>query len=158
METNIRTGLVIADFEMSYTTSFIHTALVKWNVDFANSNITEIQDNLNKLHHNVKNGVYNKVHVGYELTLQDVERVQHLIETLITRYEEKCTLYLPRKIYHLINQLTEAEKETPQDIVREIFAPKLTPYLSKKAEKEANVDALQQQRLLEMIRKRNKRT
>ena len=82
----MRTGLVIADFEMSFSTSFKHTARVKYEVDFNNSNIIDTLDNMEQLKNNMSSNKARDVHVGLPITLKDVEHVQLLLKDLIQRY------------------------------------------------------------------------
>jgi hypothetical protein len=157
---DMRTGLLIADLEMSFTTSFQHTARVKWNVPFNSSNVKDIIDKLQQLKENIQTGNYNDVHVGHELTVEDVERVQNLLFKVLQRYKEQTTIPAPPKLYTFLNRLREMETQSTTDaakeIVRELFAPKPAPQQTKKAKKQADIEALKQQRVLDMIRKQNK--
>ncbi len=153
----MRIGLVIADFEMSFTTTFKHTSAVKYNVKFTNSNTVDIIEKLNQLHHNLRSGEANKVHVGYDITVQDVEHVQSLINAILTSYKELFTTTPPRKIYNLINQLREAEKQTPRqiakEVLKEILNPATTPKLTAKQQLEADTETLSKKRKLKLIQK-----
>jgi hypothetical protein len=155
----MRIGLIIADWEMSYTTSFQHTAAKKYKVDFSSSNVQSIRENLHQLKQNISTGNINPVHVGYDFTLQEVERIEHLLETLITRYHENFgAVPTNRKLYTLIHQLKEAETPTTQqiakDVVQQIFTPPPNKNISEKEQLQADIEAKRKQRLLTMIQKK----
>lgn len=48
----MKIGLIIADFESSYSSSFQHTARVKYGVDFNTSNVDTLGMKLNELNPN----------------------------------------------------------------------------------------------------------
>jgi hypothetical protein len=158
---NMRIGLIIADFELHYTTSFLSTARRKYDVDFTSSNVDSIVENLNELRHKVENNICNDVHVGFEITLQHVIQTQDLIEKITSRY---CELFgrLPihKKIYTINDKLRQAEspstREMAKEVLTEILIPK-TENLSKAERLKMDADAKSQERALNTIKKNSKK-
>jgi hypothetical protein len=154
---NMRIGLIIADFELHYTTSFLSTARRKYDVDFTLSNVDSIVENLNELRNKIENNICNDVHVGFEITLEHVIHTQELIEKITSRY---CELFgrLPinKKIYTINDKLRQAEspstREMAKEVLTEILIPK-TENLSKAERLKMDADAKSQERALNTIKK-----
>ncbi|RYG08036.1 MAG: hypothetical protein EOO07_26320 [Chitinophagaceae bacterium] len=139
----MRTGLIIADFEMRFTTSFRHAAEVRYNVKFINSNLKHIREQLTKLKENIRSGNHNGKHVGYDPTSEDVEHIENLVIELTKRYNERLALtaHPNPKIYTLIHQLREAETQTPKEIVKEGLTELISPPEAEKGNSKENFDA-----------------
>ena len=157
----IRIGLIIADFEMNYSTSFQHTARRKFDVDFDTSNVDSLSEKLSDLRYKVENNIQNEVHVGFEITLEHVIHVQELLQKILNRYIELFgKLPVNRKIYTINDKLREAEtpsiKELAKEIVVEILNPK-TEKLTRAERLKIDADAKSQERALKLIQK-NKRS
>jgi len=157
----MRIGLIIADFDSHFTTSFKHTARVKYNVDFTNSNVGNITENLKTLHHNMQTGNVNAVHVGYDFSLQDVEHIQQLLHTIIRSYTEY--FYAPpppgKKIYDLMRQVREAATPTPEQTAKQIVKDIITPPTndkkqSKKEKTEEAAKVLSKERALKLLQRK----
>ncbi len=158
---NMRIGLIIADFELHYTTSFLSTARRKYDVDFTSSNVDSIVENLNELRNKVENNICNDVHVGFEITLEHVIHTQELIEKITSRY---CELFgrLPinKKIYTINDKLRQAEspstREMAKEVVMEILNPKVEK-LSKEEKLKIDADAMSKERALKQIKTNSKK-
>ena len=158
---NMRIGLIIADFELHYTTSFLSTARRKYDVDFTSSNVDSIVENLNELRNKVENNICNDVHVGFEITLEHVIHTQELIEKITSRY---CELFgrLPinKKIYTINDKLRQAEspstREMAKEVVMEILNPKVEK-LSKEEKLKIDADAMSKERALKQIKPNSKK-
>jgi hypothetical protein len=157
----IRIGLVIADFESNYSTSFQYTARVKYDVDFNTSNIDSLTEKLNELKYKVENNLCNDVHVGFQITLEHVVIVQELLQEILNRY---LTLFgrLPinRKIYTINQKLREAESSSAKEIAKEVIKEILTPTkenLTKDERVKKEAEALSKTRALKGIQKINRK-
>jgi hypothetical protein len=157
----MRIGLIIADWEMSFTTSFIHTASKKYNVDFSSSKPDSIREGLQRLKANMEAGNFNNLHVGYDFNIQEVERIEQLLLTLIQRYQENFG-HLPanRKLYDLLPQLQKAETPTPEqiakDIVNDIFKPwEKGNVASKEEQLKEDAEAKSKERAFNLLKKIN---
>ena len=119
----MRIGLIIADFEMSFTTSFKHTSRVKYGVDFTNSNIGSIVEKIIELKQRLHDGKFFSVHVGYDFTLQDVQHVQNLLNDIELKYTSFTGRVTPtnKKIYTIIQQLKSEEIKTPNEIAKDVL-------------------------------------
>ena len=154
----MRIGLIIADFEIHYCTSFIHTARVKYGVDFNTSNVDTLGLKLIELKEKIQANQFNDVHVGFEITLEHVLHVEHLLNEILSRYKEVFS-YLPsnRKIYTINQKLRESEippvAEMAKEVVQKILTPETPPKQTKKQRIEADAEAMSKQRALEYLRK-----
>jgi leucyl-tRNA synthetase len=158
---NMRIGLIIADFELHYTTSFLSTARRKYDVDFTLSNVDSIVENLNELRNKVENNICNDVHVGFEITLEHVIQTQELIEKITSRY---CELFgrLPinKKIYTINDKLRQAESPSTREMAKEVVMEILNPKVEKlsKAEKlKIDAAAVSKERALKQIKTNSKK-
>ena len=158
---NMRIGLIIADFELHYTTSFLSTARRKYDVDFTSSNVDSIVENLNELRNKVENNICNDVHVGFEITLEHVIHTQELIEKILNRYTELFgRLPINRKIYTINDKLRQAESPTTREMAKEVVMEILNPKVEKlsKAEKlKIDADAMSKERALRQIKTNSKK-
>jgi hypothetical protein len=158
---NMRIGLIIADFELHYTTSFLSTARRKYDVDFTSSNVDSIVENLNELRNKVENNICNDVHVGFEITLEHVIHTQELIEKILNRYTELFgRLPINRKIYTINDKLRQAESPTTREMAKEVVMEILNPKVEKlsKAEKlKIDADAISKERALKQIKTNSKK-
>ena len=155
----MRIGLIIADFEMRYTVSFQHTARVKYNVDFNSSNIAEIQQNLYTLKNSFNNP--NDVPVGYDFELEDIERIEMLLDRIINHYKDtfKFKTLPEKKIYRLIDEIQQSEQPDPKQIAKEaveqlLHPPVINEKLTKKARIKAEAEKLSLQRGLRDLKKK----
>lgn len=106
----MKIGLIIADFESSYSSSFQHTARVKYGVDFNTSNVDTLGMKLNELKIKLQNNQHNDVHVGFEITTEHVIHVENLLNQIIIKYKEEFnTLPINRKIYTINQKLRASE-------------------------------------------------
>jgi hypothetical protein len=158
----MRIGLIIADFEMWYSSSFQHTARVKYDVDFCTSNVDTLSDKLEELRRKVAANQGKSVHVGLDFDLEHVEHVQKLLQQILDSYKlEFGLLPINRKIYTITQKLREHEGATPKEIAKqalnEIFSPIPSEKLTKKQRMETEADKLSKRRALEAIRKAEKR-
>ena len=124
----MRIGLIIADFEIHYCTSFIHTARVKYGVDFNTSNVDTLGLKLTELKEKIHTNQFNDVHVGFEITMEHVLHVEHLLNEILSRYKEVFN-YLPsnRKIYTINQKLRESELPPTKELAQEVLNAILTP-------------------------------
>ncbi|NBR13407.1 MAG: hypothetical protein EBU01_02355 [Crocinitomicaceae bacterium] len=128
----IRIGLVIADFESNYSTSFQHTARVKYGVDFNTSNVDSLGEKLNELKYKVENNIHNNVHVGFAITIEHVDIVEELLQEILNRYASLFgSLPINRKIYTINQKLREAETPTTKEIAKEVIGEILNPKTEK---------------------------
>jgi hypothetical protein len=152
--------LIIADFEMHYSTSFQYTARVKYEVDFDTSNVDSLGEKLDELKYKVENKQYRDVHVGFEISLEHVMHIQDLLQKILNRYNELFgRLPINRKIYTINQKLREAEAPTSSDIAKQVLNEILSPKTDKltKAEKlKIDADAKSKERALKIIQKNNK--
>jgi hypothetical protein len=161
---NMRIGLIIADFELHYTTSFLSTARSKYDVDFTSSNVDSIVENLNELRNKVENNICNDIHVGFEITLEHVIHTEDLIEKILNRYTELFGRLpinpINRKIHIINDKLRQAEspstREMAKEVLTEILIPK-TENLSKAERLKMDADAKSQERALNTIKKNSKK-
>jgi|LauGreDrversion4_2_1035121.scaffolds.fasta_scaffold15731_7 hypothetical protein len=130
---------LVADFEMSYTTSFRHTAKIKYGVEFTNSDLPDIILHLKKLKKCIETNTYNnKVHVGYDFGLNDVEHILEILSNIITEYSTKYSIDSPpsKKIYSLIEHIRKKNAKSPSDLAREVISGMIsTPSNHKKSKK-----------------------
>ena len=156
----MRIGLIIADFESSYATSFQYTARVKYEVDFDTSNVDSLGDKLVELKHKVENKLHRDVHVGFEITIEHVEHVQDLLQKILNRYIEVYgKLPVNKKNYTINQKLREAETPTSSEIATEVLTQILTPKkenLSRKDKVKIDAEAKSKQRALDLMIKKNK--
>ncbi len=154
----MRIGLIIADFEMSFTTSFQHTARVKYGVDFNSSNADALGLKLNDLKGKFELNEHNDVHVGLEITLEHIMHVQNLLNQIQEKYREVFRVLPPNmKIYTITQKLKESEaptaKELAKEVLTEVFNPEKPAKLTKIEQKKADAEALSAKRALAIIRK-----
>ena len=125
----MRIGLIIADFESSYSTSFQHTARVKYDVDFNTSNVDTLGTKLAELREKIRLNQHKNVHVGFQITLDHVIHVERLLNQILERYKEVYYV-LPsnRKIYTINQKLREAESLSPEDLVKKALVAMLNPW------------------------------
>ena len=159
----MRIGLIIADFEQSYTSSFQHTARVKYGVDFNSSNVDKMKVKLDELKTKLVSNQAAPVHVGYEITLADVQHVENLFNQIIDRYSADFSDRRPnRKIYDIIQKLRDASTPTAKDLAKEVVTAVLTPEqpakLTKKQKINAEAEKLSKQRILGTIKKNSAKT
>lgn len=154
----MKIGLIIADFESSYSTSFQHTARVKYGVDFNTSNVDTLGVKLGELKEKVLANQCNDVHVGLEITVDYVTHVQYLLNQILERYKEVFhVLPTNRKIYTINQKLREAETPLPKDIAKQVLGEILTPDTpakpTKKQRIKADAEAVSKRRALDLIKK-----
>lgn len=155
----IRIGLIIADFEMHYSTSFQHTARRKYDVDFDTSNVDSLTEKLSELRYKVENNIKNEVHVGFEITLEHIIHVQELLHKILNRYIELFgKLPINRKIFTINQKLRDAElpntRELAKEVVNEIFNPK-TENLTKAQKLKIDIETKSKERALKLLKKNN---
>jgi len=154
----MRIGLIIADFELNYTTSFQHTARVKYGVDFNSSNIDDLVLKLQDLKRKIEANAFNDVHVGFEVTLEHVVHVENLLNQIIDKYREIFKL-LPAnmKVYTIMQKLKDADSPTARELAKEalteVFSPEKTTKPTKKERIKADAERISKQRALDVIKK-----
>lgn len=137
----MRIGLIIADFEMSFTTSFQHTARVKYGVDFNSSNADALGLKLNDLKGKFELNQHNDVHVGLEITLEHIMHVQNLLNQILEKYREVFRVLPPNmKIYTITQKLNESEAPTAKELAKEVLTEVFNP------EKPAKLTKIEQKR------------
>jgi hypothetical protein len=154
-----RTGKLIAEFEQTFGATFKFTAGHKWGVPFPDSNLRPVLPKLQQLKENMRNGTARPVHVAYEITLEQVERVEALLTELYNRWKQHTHLPPPAKQYTFLDALRDLETPTPEEYAKrfykELTKPEPSPDLTKKQQKQADIEAEKQRRLIEMQRKQN---
>lgn len=154
----LRIGLLIAEFESTYSTSFQHTARVKYGVDFDTSNVDSLGAKLAELKRKVEAKEGKNVHLGFEITLEHVDYVISLLNQILDRYKTAFHV-LPsnRKIYTVNQKLRDADapnaKEIAQEIVGEIIKPNTPKKLSKAKRIKQQAEALSARRALDLLKK-----
>ncbi len=154
----MRIGLIIADFESSYSTSFQHTARVKYGIDFNTSNVDVLGIKLDDLKNKIELNQFSDVHVGVEITLEDVIHVQNLFNQILDKYQEVFSVRPSnRKIYTINHKLRESESPSAIDLVKEVlkevFNPEKAVKQTKLEKKKADAEKVSKQRALALIRK-----
>ena len=154
----MRIGLIIADFELNYTTSFQHTARVKYGVDFDSSSTDALALKLKDLKNKIELQQHNNVHVGFEITLEHVLHVENLLNQILEKYKEVFhVLPTNKKVYTIVQKLKEADspsaKELAKEVLNEVFNPEKVGKPTKAERKKADAEALSKQRALDIIRK-----
>ena len=137
---------IIADFEMSYTTSFRHTAKIKYGVEFTNSHLPDVIRNLKELKSCIVSKKSYHIHVGYDFGISEVQHILVLLAQLINFYSDQYSIDDPpaKKIYALIDhirvQSEKSSKEIAREIISDIISPKGNQKMTKKQslEEEAN--------------------
>ena len=154
----MRIGLIIADFEMNYTSSFQHTARAKYGVDFDSSNIDAIALKLIDLKTKVELQEHNNVHVGFQITIEHVVHVENLLNQIMEKYKETFTV-LPHtmKLYTILQKLKDANSPSAKDLAKEALTEILNPEkpvkLTKSERIKAEAEKISKQRALDAIRK-----
>ena len=152
-------GLIIADFESSFSSSFQHTARVKYDVDFNTSAIVDITEKLTDLKGRVENKQGKPVHVGLEISMDHVNTVILRLSQIRAKYIELFGIVnTNQKIYDMNRKIRDAVSKSPEDIAREVVkeilsAPKPAKKSQKDRIKEA-ADVFSKQRALKAIQKR----
>lgn len=154
----MKIGLIIADFESSYSTSFQYTARVKYGVEFNTSNVDTLGLKLSELKQKVQSNQCNDIHVGFEITLDHVNYVENLFNQILERYKEVFhVLPTNRKIYTINQKLREAESPSTKDLAKEVLGEILTPEKPVKPTKaqriKADAEAVSKRRALDLIKK-----
>ncbi len=158
MSNELRIGLVIADLEMRFSTTFKTCSNDYYGVTFENSDVIENLNKLNRLLELVSQGCNYKGYMRFKITREDVETIIKQFSMVVSRYNE---LYgpVPRqmKVYALYNILREAEKPTAEQIANQALAHILTPQkTTKKPTKQESAENLSKERQLKRIRKGKK--
>ena len=159
----MRIELIIADFESTYSTSFQHTARVKYGVDFNTSNVDTLSLKLDELKEKVVKNLCNNVHVGLEITVDHVSHVQYLLNQILEKYKEVFhILPVNRKIYTINRKLREADLPSTKDLAKQVLVEILTPETTAKQTKaqriKTDAEALSKRRTLEIIKKNSAKT
>jgi hypothetical protein len=139
---------ILADFEMSYTTSFRNTAKIKYGVEFTNSHLPDVILNLKKLSSCIESNKNNNIHVGYDFGISEVKHILVLLTQLINFYSDKYSIDdpPPKKIYSLIDhirvQSEKSSKEIAREIISDIISPKGNQKMTKKQSLEEGADRM----------------
>jgi len=152
----------IGEIDFCYTTSFIHTSRIKYDVEFRSSNVVEIVKNLKLLIEKIESGNFNDTHVGYDFTISDVKHIINLISRTINAYSTEYSIENPPsiKLSILINQVkqksTISAKELSKEVIKEILSPINNNKFSKKEQKKEEAEKLSLQRAINHIKKSKK--
>jgi len=154
----MRIGLIIADFEMNYTSSFQHTARAKYGVDFDSSDVEAIVLKLKDLKTKIELKQHYNVHVGFEITFEHVAHVENLLNQILDKYNEIFYVLPPdRKVYTIIRKLKEVESPSAKDLAKEalneVFNPQKVSKPTRAEKIKADAEKLSKQRALAIIRK-----
>lgn len=145
---------------MSYTTSFLHTARVKYGVDFDSSNINELGEKLKQLRNKIESKQQKEVHVGFEVSLEHVIHVENLFNQILEKYREVFHVLPPTmKIYEIIRKLKASESPSAKDLAKEVLTEVLSPEkvgkLTKAERIKADAEKVSKQRALDIARKKS---
>lgn len=154
----MKIGLIIADFESSYSTSFQHTARVKYDVDFNTSNVDTLGLKLEELKERLVKNECKDVHVGLEITLDHVTHIQYLLNQILERYKQVFhVLPVNRKIYTINQKLRDSELPSPTEMAKQVLGEILNPAAPAKQSKAQRIKkdakALSTKRALNMIKR-----
>lgn len=124
----------ISQLGLNFSTSFKHTANVRYNVLFENSNVCNTVKLLKDLQNNFNNGVDTLKHVGYEITSDDICMAIDNLNDIVNHYKLLNNIQsIPSKlkIYEMTEFIRENEekrnvKDLAKDVVREIINPMKT--------------------------------
>jgi hypothetical protein len=154
----MRIGLIIADFELNYTSTFQHTARVKYGVDFDSSTIHDIALKLQDLKRKIEANEFYNVHVPFEITLEHVVHVEYRLNQIIDKYRELFML-LPAdaKLYKITQKLKDADSPTAKELAKEalieVFSPEKATKPTKEERIKADAERISKQRALKGIKK-----
>jgi hypothetical protein len=154
----MRIGLIIAEFESGFASSFKHTARVKYGVDFDSSVIEQILTNLGHLRHKIQSEEYVDIKVGWEMQLDHVLMLESTLTQILNRYEEVFGIRpLNKKVYEVNQKLRESELLSPQEYAKVVLREVLTPVKQEKksAQKQIKEDA-QRLSVRRALKNRNK--
>lgn len=158
MSNELRIGLVIADLEMRFSTTFKTCSNDYYGIAFDNSDVSANIDKLNTLLNLVKSGCNYKGHMRHKITTEDVTTILQRFTRVFDRYND---LYgpVPRnmKLYTLFNLIRQAEEPNPEQIARqalESILKRKTPTI--KPSKVELAEKLSMERQLQRIKKGRK--
>jgi hypothetical protein len=154
----MRIGLIIAEFESSFGSSFQHTARVQFDVDFESSKIQVIFDNLNLLEQKILLGECNGRMVGWQMSLDHVRMLQHLLNQILCKFEELFhNKPMNQKIYSVNHKLRETELSSPKefalDAIKSLFVPVKENKLSKKEQQRLQAESVSRSRAFKAYQK-----
>jgi len=119
---NMKITTIINEFESNFASSFIHTALVKYEVAFKTSVISDIQNNLLELKAKVKRGESKDVHVGWEMTIDHIEMLEKYLKIIIKAYDEHFFMNPNNlKVYSVNQKLREVETPNLKDFTIDVL-------------------------------------
>lgn len=154
----MRIGLIIAEFESGFGSSFKHTARIQYDVDFESSTVQDILDNLAMLKNRILSGEGKRVQVGWQMNVDHVIMLQSLLNQILDKFEE---LFHQRpvhqKIYSINHKLRETELGSPKDFaldaIKSLFVPVRESKLSKKEKQRLQAENLSRNRALKAYQK-----
>jgi len=154
----MRIGLIIADFESYFSSSFKNTARVKYDIDFKTSNCNDISENLLQLKNRVDNKMGKDIHVGLEITSEDVDHVILLLSDIREKYIELFKIQPPNMKIYTINQkirdaVSPSAEEFASEVVNRIITPEKPAKKSKSESIKEEAERLSKKRALEAIKK-----
>lgn len=158
MSNELRIGLVIADLEMRFSTTFRTAANIYYDVAFDNSDVSENIEKLNTLLHLVNDGCKYKGYMHHEITPEDVRMIIQRFTRVIDRYKELYgSVHRNMKLYTLFNKVREAEQPNAEQVAKQALDHILTPNTTtQKASKEELAEKLSKERQLKRIKKGRK--
>lgn len=155
----MRIGLLIAQFESGFASSFKHTARVQYDVDFDSSTVSNILSNLQLLKENILAERKRDIQVPWEMSIEHVLMLEVTLNQIITKYEELFFIRpLDSKIYLVNNKLIESELPCPKDFAKDaiqhIFKPDSGKKISKREQKKIAADSISFNRAMKSFNKR----
>ena len=147
-----------------FSTSFKHTASVKYSVTFETSNVLHTVEKLKQLEHHVKNNISTDKHVGANITVDDVVLAINTLKALIINYELINGINIipsKLKLHEMCKTLREHElpnaKKLAKEVITEILMPAQTTKKLTKKEKIKELAVLKSaERKMKLIKKLGK--
>lgn len=148
---------------MSSTTSFQHTARVKYEVVFDSSNISSLSLKLVDLKTKIELQRYKDVHVWYQVTLEEVIHVENLLNQIIENYRVTFHVLPPNmKVFTVIQKLKEVNSPSAKDLAKEVLNEVLNPEKVGKPNKtellKAAADKFSKELMIKIIKKNSGKT
>jgi hypothetical protein len=113
---------IVNEFEANYASSFKYTANVKYGIEFKTSIIEDIETNLQLLHKVFLTGKSKSVKVGWEMTIDHIERLQDLLEKIIIEYKSRFKIHPKKmKIYEVNRKIREWELPSPKEFSKTVI-------------------------------------
>lgn len=147
---------VITEFEFCFGPSFIHAARCRYGVEFKDSNVENVIENLATLRKQVQEK--NAEFKAFKIKEEKVIQVQNLLQQIIEAYQDAFHVS-PNddKIYRIINALRALETPTVKDmakqVLKEVLQPEVGQKLTKSEKLKEDAKAVSMRRALQIIKK-----